>query len=176
MYGKELPPGRLFHVFGRWLKTVLLEDIGDCAPGHMMTLIGQGPTNAPVAPVPILSCHLHDQVPDLGHNARASGATPTPAFVFLRDESSMPGEQCVECDPCLDLSEGLASERHGLRGQATALRVREAEPLRREVFPKDAVLFLEVVDDVALLLVDPAGHGDDEELQQVRKLAHTGRG
>ncbi len=86
----------------------------------------------------------------------------------------MPGEQCVGCDQCLDLSEGWASERHGLRGQATALRVREAEPLL--VFPKDAVLFLEVVDDVALLLVDPAGHGDNEELQQVRKLARTGRG
>ena len=25
-------------------------------------------------------------------------------------------------------------------------------------------LFLEIVNDVALLLVDPAGHGDDEEL------------
>ena len=74
------------------------------------------------------------------------------------------------------LSEGFASERLGLRGQATALRVRESETLGREAFPKDAVLFLEIVDDVALLLGDPSGHGDDEELQRVRKLAHTGRG
>ena len=44
------------------------------------------------------------------------------------------------------------------------------------MFPEDAVLFLEIVDDVALLLVDPAGHGDNEKLQRMRKLAHTGRG
>ena len=75
-----------------------------------------------------------------------------------------------------DLSEGLASERPRLRGQAAALRVREAEPPRSELLSQDAVLLLEIGDDVALLLVDPSGHGDDKELERVRKLAHTGRG
>ena len=45
-----------------------------------------------------------------------------------------------------------------------------------EVFPKDTILFLEVIDDVALLPVDPAGHSDDEELQRLRKLTHDRRG
>ena len=87
----------------------------------------------------------------------------------------MPAELGVGCDQRVDLSESLASEGLGLRGQAAALRVREAQTLGRELFPKDAVLFLELVDDVALLLVDPAGHGDDEDLQRVRKLVHTSR-
>ena len=41
---------------------------------------------------------------------------------------------------------------------------------------KDAVLLLQIGDDVALVLGDPSGHGDDKELERVRKLAHTGRG
>ena len=36
------------------------------------------------------------------------------------------------------------------------------------------ILFLEIVDDVALLLVDPAGHGDDEEPQCLGQRAHIG--
>ena len=32
----------------------------------------------------------------------------------------------------------------------------------RDVFPQHTIFFLEIVDDVALLLVDPAGHGDDD--------------
>ncbi len=97
------------------------------------------------------------------------------AVVFLGDESPMPAEQRVGCDQRVDLSESLASERLGFRGQATTLRVRDARPPWPELLPKDSVLLLELVDDVALLLIDPAGHGDDEELQRVRKLAHAGR-
>ena len=150
--------------------------LADGAPGHVMTQIGQRPADPRGAPVQVFSGHLHDQLTDLVHDTRASGAPPPTAVVCLRDESSMPGEQGVGCDPCVTLSEGLASEGLGLRGQAAALRVREAQTLGRELFPKDAVLFLEIVDDVALLLVDPAGHGDDEELQRVRTLVHTARG
>ena len=71
-------------------------------------------------------------------------------------------------DQCFDLSEGLASERLGLRSQAAALRVRESQTFGRELFPKDAVLFLEIGDNLALLLIDPAGHGDDAGLRRVR--------
>ena len=39
---------------------------------------------------PILSRHPHDQLPDLVHDTRASGAAPAAAVVFLRDESPMP--------------------------------------------------------------------------------------
>ncbi len=88
----------------------------------------------------------------------------------------MPAEQRVGGDQRLDLSEGLAPECPGLCGQAAALAVREPEPPRSELLSKDAVLLLEIGDDVALVLVDPSGQGDDKELERVRKLAHTGRG
>jgi hypothetical protein len=44
------------------------------------------------------------------------------------------------------------------------------------LFPEDAVLCLEVVDDVPLLLVDPAREHDDEELDGVGKRGHGGEG
>ena len=145
-------------------------------PGHVITRVGQGPADPRVAPVPVFGGYLHDQLPDLVHDTRMSGAAPAAAIVFLRDTSAMPGEQRVGRDQRLDLSEGSAPACPGLCRQAVALRVRTAEPPRAELLAKDAVLFLEIGDDVALLLVDPAGHGDDEELQRVRKLPHTGRG
>ena len=37
------------------------------------------------------------------------------------------------------------------------------------------MLFLEIVNDVTRLLVDPARDGHDEELQHVGKRRHTGR-
>ena len=82
-------------------------------------------------------------------------------------------QRCARCHhrPCF--TEGTAPNDLGLRRQAAALRVREAEPARGKVFTKDAILCLEIIDDVPLLLVDPAGDGDDKELQRLRTLTHT---
>ena len=46
---------------------------------------------------------------------------------------------------------------------------------RTELLSEDAILFLEIVDDVALLLVDPPSNGDDEALQGLWKRKHTER-
>lgn len=142
---RKLPPGRAFPALGRWSEAVLLEDIGDRAPGHVMTQIGQGPADPGVASVPVLSRHLHDQLPDLGHNLPAPGVAPVAAVVFLRDGSSMPAEQRIRSHQGVDLGDGPASERLGFRGQAAALHVRETETPRREVLPQDPVLLLETL-------------------------------
>ena len=68
-----------------------------------------------------------------------------------------------------------SSEARGLCGQAPALGVGEPETARTELLSADAILFLERVNDVTLLLVDPARNGHDEELQHVGKRRHTGR-
>ena len=49
------------------------------------------------------------------------------------------------------------------------------QPPRGALLAKDAVFFLEIVDDVALLLVDPPSNGDDEALQGLWKRKHTER-
>ncbi len=79
----------------------------------------------------------------------------------------MPGEQGIGGDQRLNLTKGATTKGPGLRGQTPALRIREAKPTGGKLFPQDAILFLEIVNDVTLLLVDPAGHGDDEALQRL---------
>ena len=66
-------------------------------------------------------------------------------------------------------------EARGLGGQAPALGVGDPEPARTALLSEDAMLFLERVNDVTRLLVDPARDGHDEELQHVGKRRQTGR-
>ena len=58
--------------------------------------------------------------------------------------------------------------------QAPALGVGEPEPARTELLSADAILFLERVNDVTRLLVDPARDGHDEELQHLGEQATDG--
>ena len=53
--------------------------------------------------------------------------------------------------------------------------VGEPETARTELLSADAMLFLERVNDVTRLLVDPARDGHDEELQHVGNRRQTGR-
>ena len=46
--------------------------------------------------------------------------------------------------------------------------------MRAELVSEDAILFLEIVDDVALLQVDPSGERHDDELQGLAKRRHIG--
>ena len=46
------------------------------------------------------------------------------------------------------------------------LRVGEAQPSGTDLFPEYAILFLQIVDDVALLLVYPTGERDENESQR----------
>ena len=62
-----------------------------------------------------------------------------------------------------------------LCGQAPALGVGEPETARTELLSADAILFLERVNDVTRLRVDPARDGHDEELQHLGNRRHTGR-
>ena len=66
-------------------------------------------------------------------------------------------------------------EARGLCGPAPALGVGEPETARTERLSADAMLFLERVNDVTRLLVDPARDGHDEELQHLGNRRHTGR-
>jgi hypothetical protein len=62
----------------------------------------------------------------------------------------------------------VPSECPRFRRQATALIVREPQTSGAQLFPQGAVLLLEIVDDIALLLVHPTGERDQDEPQQRR--------
>ena len=75
----------------------------------------------------------------------------------------------------MQVTEYPSPEALGLCGQAPALGVGEPETARTELLSEDAILFLERVNDVTLLLVDPARDGHDEELKHLGKRRHMGR-
>ena len=70
------------------------------------------------------------------------------------------------------------SRRPSIRAFAASLRrwvVGEAQPPRSELFTEDTVLFLKIVDDLALLPVDPTSEGDQDKLQWMRQRRHAGQ-
>jgi hypothetical protein len=50
------------------------------------------------------------------------------------------------------------------------LLVGQAKPLSTQLLPQNAILLVQVFDYVSLLLVDPAGHGDQQESKLDRPL------
>ena len=86
----------------------------------------------------------------------------------------MPAEEGIGRDQGVQVTEYPSPEALGLCGQAPALGVGEPETARTELLSEDAILFLEIVNDVTLLLVDPARDGHDEELQHLGKKATYG--
>jgi hypothetical protein len=52
--------------------------------------------------------------------------------------------------------------------------VRKSQPSRPELLAEHAILRLEVLDHLALVLVDPAGQGEKEKLERMRDRKHEG--
>jgi len=84
----------------------------------------------------------------------------------------MPREQGVRADNGADFPEHPPRQELSFGGQANALIVGEAQPARAELRAEHAILGLEIVDHVALLLVDPARQGHNEELERIREGSH----
>ena len=57
-----------------------------------------------------------------------------------------------------------AAQDLGLHGQAASLIIVEEDPFLAELFSEHVVLGPQVVDDLLLLLVDPSGEGDEQEV------------
>jgi len=70
-----------------------------------------------------------------------------------------------------DLGEQAAAERLSLGCESAALVVVESQPPVTEVFAQDAILLDEVVDDLGLLAVDPAGEQRTEPTGSARAAA-----
>jgi hypothetical protein len=84
----------------------------------------------------------------------------------------MPGEQGIRAHDGFELLEHAAPQALRLGAQPNALFVGEPGTARTELLSKDAILGLEIVDHLTLLVVDPAGQGDEEKPQRVRNRNH----
>ena len=70
------------------------------------------------------------------------------------------------------LSEKLSSHSFGLGGQAAALVIVEAQSLWAQLLAQNSVLFSQVLDQLQLLLVHPAGYGDQQKPERVHGFRH----
>jgi len=75
-----------------------------------------------------------------------------------------------------DVPQETPSEYLGFCRQSTTLRVGEPQTSGPELFPQEAIFFLEIVDDIALLMVHPTREGDENEPQWVRQRVHGCQG
>ena len=128
-----------------------------------------------VAPLAVLGGHPDDEPADRVHAPWAARSATAAAVVCPRDQLSMPAAEGLGRDPGVPVTAYPSPEALGLCGQAPALGVGEPETARTELLSADAILFLERVNDVTRLLVDPARDGHDEALQHVGKRRQTGR-
>jgi hypothetical protein len=59
----------------------------------------------------------------------------------------------------------LAAEGVGTRREATAFRVRQAQPAAPELGFEDAIFLKEIRDDLLLVLLEPSGDHGDQDLE-----------
>ena len=140
-----------------------------------MTEVAEGTPNTGVAPLAVLGGHPDDEPVDRVHDPWAARSATAAAVVFPRDQLSLPAEEGIGRDQGVQVTEYPSPEALGLCGQAPALGVGEPETARTELLSADAILFLAIVNDVTLLLVDPARDSHDEELKHLGKRRQTGR-
>ena len=81
----------------------------------------------------------------------------------------MPGEQGVRAYDRSDLAERSATQLPRLGRQPNPLVVGKPQAARTELHSKNAILGLEIVDHFALLLVNPARQGNNQEPERVRQ-------
>ena len=140
-----------------------------------MTEVAAGTPTPGVAPLAVLGGHPDDEPADRVHAPWAARSATAAAVVCPRDQLSMPAEEGIGRDQGVPVTAYPSPEALGLCGPAPALGVGEPETARTELLSADAMLFLERVNDVTRLLIDPTRDGHDEELQHVGKRRQTGR-
>ena len=149
MGGEKLPPDTTLLAFERGLQAVCLEHVGDRASCDLVAKIVERASDPRVAPVSVLQGHSDDELTNLVHDLRPAGPAPIAAIVFPRDQVSMPAQERVRrherfqgpgAPVCLGVL-ALAARR---RRRASVNRRRRGPSCS----PEDAILLLEVVDDV----------------------------
>jgi hypothetical protein len=78
------------------------------------------------------------------------------AVVLLGDELAVPAQDGVGRHQSGELFQRTSADEAALRGEPPALRVGEAQAPTAELLAQDAVLLLEVRDDLGLVAVHPA--------------------
>jgi hypothetical protein len=141
--------------------------------------IHQRAPDSRVSPSGVLKGHPHNEALDLFPDSRAPELPLRAPDVFLRDQIAIPAKQRVGRDDGRDASESARTKALRFSRQSTSLRVRKPKALSTDLLPENAVLLLQVFDDLLLVPTQPTGKQNKSELQRQRchreTLARPGR-
>ena len=132
------------------------EDIGDAAASYLMSQIGQCAPDSRVPPRGIFERHLKNEFDDRLHDARSAWAAPVAVVPLGRHQLPVPSQQRVRRYQGLKLVQHLAPECLRFSGESTAFGIGEAKAPPTHALLEHAVLFLEILDQVQPMAVDPA--------------------
>jgi hypothetical protein len=107
-------------------------------------------TDARVTPARVLGGELNDQALQRGGRAGAGALSFSGAVVLLGDELAVPAQDGVGRHQSGELFQRTSADEAALRGEPPALGVGAAQAPTAELLPQDAVLLLEVRDDLGL--------------------------
>jgi hypothetical protein len=85
------------------------------------------------------------------------------AIVFVGDQLSMPGQQCLRNHDGCDLSQNPTTQFLRLYSKSPALVITEPQSAVANLFSEHPIFFNQVIDDVVLMLVYPSGNRGDQE-------------
>jgi hypothetical protein len=85
----------------------------------------------------------------------------------------MPGQQSLRGDDRCDLRQSASSEPLCPGCEPATLTVRESKSAATELLAQYPVLLTQVVDRLLLLLVHPAGNGNDHEPERIENATHA---
>jgi hypothetical protein len=81
----------------------------------------------------------------------------------------VPAQQCVRRDQRLQLAQRFATEWKCFSGKAATFGVGEADALSAQPFLEQAVLFLDVVDQIQLMAVDPSAEHYQQQMKGLKQ-------
>ena len=122
--------------------------------------------DASTAPSRILLSHADHALFDLfGHTRSSKRAAVLAPIECRRDEAVVPAHEGIGGGNRGHLWETCATEWMGQRRKAAVFYVGQAQPSAAELGFEDAILFLEIGDDVLLVTVNPTGECGERQLE-----------
>ena len=102
---------------------------------------------------------------------------PTPIAVvpFLCHQLAVPAQQGVWCDQRVQPVQRFATERVRFSGESSTFGVSEANAASAQALLEQAVLFLEVVDQIQLMTVDPSREHHQQQVKRLKQRGHCWR-
>ncbi|MBC7974970.1 MAG: hypothetical protein H7138_08295 [Myxococcales bacterium] len=162
---------KVFHgigcaALGSGIQAILEEDALDRVSPELVAEVAERATDPRVAPARVLGGELNDQALQRRGGAGAAALSFSGAVVFLGDELAVPAQDGVGRDQSGELFQRTSADEAALRAEPPALGIGEAQAPPSELLAQDAVLVLEVRDDLGLVAVHPAREHHEQELQR----------